>query len=267
MIVKDVDLNSEAWCELVFEGKNREFGAYYLRKTSSKRHLFALLVVIAGIIIFLFLSKLILINISQTQQAREYELKSIELSDLIALEDGKKSNPLKTEEKPLLEELTRLMPPIVAEDDSIEELKEELRETNLAEDSIKTFSEEDEHAILSNRELTQVNPKAMSDSTVADDKNRNAEFPDGQIAMLRYIYQNIHYPSAALKQRINGRVVYSFIINEDGSISDITLVQGVYSFLDDEVLRVIRSMPAWNPAMKEGKPIKIKYIMPVMFKL
>ena len=260
----NVDLNSDAWCDLVFEGRNQKYGAYYLRKTSAKRHLLALSVVMGGIIVILFFSKFIHFNINQIHQANEYELKPIELSNFIALEENPPDHPVKPEEKPLVKEIAKFTPPVIAEDESIEEVKEELRETNLAGDSTDLFSTLEEDTFPMHREI----PKEEPDATlVENEKNKSAEFPDGQAALLRYIYQNIHYPPEALKQRIHGRVIYSFIINEDGSVSDITLVQGVYIFLDEEVLRVIRSMPLWKPAMKDGKAVKTKYVMPVVFRL
>ncbi|MDR3062200.1 MAG: TonB family protein [Dysgonamonadaceae bacterium] len=93
------------------------------------------------------------------------------------------------------------------------------------------------------------------------------EFPGGRGALIRYIYQNLKYPSVALKQRIQGKVVCSFIIMEDGSVTDVKLEQGIYIFLDEEALRVLRVMPEWKPGMKGGKGIKMKCYVPVVFKL
>jgi len=257
MSVKDVDLNSREWCDLVFEDRNKEYGAYYLRKTSTGRHLFALSIVIGGIVILILLLKIIHFN--RTQPFRDYETKPIELSDLIWLDEN--HDPLnKPEEKPV-KAPDIFTAPLIAKDESTMDNQKEVQETNLTQDSILTSSalEEDSLAV----DAKPFDQEEENDTTTI----RNAQFQDGKTALLRYIYQNIHYPPAALKQRINGRVICSFIINEDGSISDVTLVKGIYIFLDEEVLRVIRSMPEWKPAVKNGKAIKIKYFMPVVFKL
>jgi len=269
MRVKDVDLNSEEWCDLVFENRNKEYGAYYLRKTSTCRYLLALSIVMAATIVVVLLLKIIPFGRMQ-QTMTEYEMKPIELSNLIMMEENNNNQAqvrVKTEEKLSLKELTAFTPPIIAKDETVEiqDLKE-LQETNLAPDSTDASALK-EDSLLLQREITKLNQEEEDTSVAVDEKNRNAQFQDGKTALLRYIYQNIHYPPAALKQRINGRVVCSFIVNEDGSLSDITLVQGVYVFLDDEVLRVVRSMPVWKPALKDGKPVKIKYVMPVVFKL
>jgi len=266
--VRDVDLNSEEWCDLVFEGRNKEYGAYYLRKTSTRRHSLALSIIMVAVIVLIFLLKIIHFN--RTQQIRDYDynVKPIELSNLIWLEESDHNNQVKTEEKPSLEEIVKFMPPTIAKDENIEQVQKELQETNLAPDSLDNLSSElEEDSLLLDRESAQLNREEENDAASTAERNRNAEFQDGRTALLRYIYQNIHYPPEAFKQQINGRVVCSFIVNEDGSISDATLVHSVYTSLDEEVLRVIRSMPLWKPALKDGKPVKIKYIMPVVFRL
>ena len=267
MRVKNVDLNSEEWCDLVFENRNKEYGAYYLRKTSTRRHLLALSIVLAAIIVIILILKTVPFDSTQ-QTLDDYEVKPIELSSLIMMEennDNQTQVQVKAEEKPSLKELTAFTPPKITKDETdIQDLKE-LQETNLAPDSTDASALK-EDSLLLQQEIAEQN-RDEDDAATVDEKNRNAQFQDGKTALLRYIYQNIHYPQAALKQRINGRVVCSFIVNEDGSLSDVTLVQGVYLFLDDEVLRVVRSMPVWQPALKDGKPVKIKYVMPVVFKL
>jgi len=264
MNLRDVDLNSKEWCDLVFEHRNKEYGAYYLRKTAARRRLFALSVVLAAVVIVILLVEII--HFRQTVQAQDYyEVKPIELSNLIGLEESE-NNQVKAEEKSPEKETGKLAPPTITKDEDIVEDQKELEETALSPDSIDTSTLE-EDSILSQNNTEELNREDEEDATVINEKNRNAQFQDGKTDLLRYIYQNIHYPPAALKQRINGRVICSFIVNEDGSLSDITLVQGVYVFLDDEVLRVVRSMPVWKPALKDGKPVKIKYVMPVVFKL
>jgi protein TonB len=264
-----VDLNSERWRDLIFEGRNQEYGAYYLRKTSTKRHLLALCIVMAvTAVVILLLTLSNFLHFNPAQSADEYEPKPIELSELIWLEENRNQNQVKTEKIPDLKEIVKFSPPTIVEDENMVEELQELQETNFLADSIDILGE-DTLLLQLQQKMAQANPEAEEeqDATTTNGKFKPAEFQDGKTALLRYIYQNIKYPPAALKQRINGRVIYSFIINEDGSISDITLVQGIYIFLDEEVLRVIRSMPAWKPAMKDGKAVKVKYVMPVVFRL
>jgi protein TonB len=93
------------------------------------------------------------------------------------------------------------------------------------------------------------------------------QFPGGPTELIRFIYQNIQYPPTALKQRIQGRVWCSFTVNKDGSVSDVRLENGVYIFLDEEAIRVLKTMPAWKPALKAGKAVSTKVYLPIVFKL
>ena len=93
------------------------------------------------------------------------------------------------------------------------------------------------------------------------------QFPGGLAAMLKYIRENIKYPEQAMKKGIQGRVTVSFIIEKDGSISDVKPVRSVHPLLDKEAVRMVKSMPKWSPGKNNGKPVRVRYNLPVMFKL
>ena len=93
------------------------------------------------------------------------------------------------------------------------------------------------------------------------------QFPGGQIAMLQYIMKNIKYPEQAMKEGIQGRVTVSFIVEKDGRVSNVRLLRSVQSSLDKEAVRVVKSMPKWTPGKHNGKPVRVRFNLPVMFKL
>lgn len=93
------------------------------------------------------------------------------------------------------------------------------------------------------------------------------QFPGGQIAMLQYLMKNIKYPEQAVKEGIQGRVTVRFIVEKDGSISDVKPVLSVYPLLNKEAVRVVKSMPKWTPGKQNGKPVRVRFNLPVMFKL
>ena len=93
------------------------------------------------------------------------------------------------------------------------------------------------------------------------------QFPGGQIAMLKYIMENIKYPEQAMKEGIQGRVTVRFIVEKDGSISNVKPVLSVHPLLDKEAVRVVESMPKWSPGKQNGKPVRVRFNVPVMFKL
>ena len=93
------------------------------------------------------------------------------------------------------------------------------------------------------------------------------EFPGGMQALMAYLSKNIQYPSVAQDNGIQGRVLVSFVVNKDGSIVDPEVIKSVDAALDKEAMRVIKAMPKWNPGKQRGKPVRVKYTVPVLFRL
>ena len=93
------------------------------------------------------------------------------------------------------------------------------------------------------------------------------EYPGGSEALSKYLSESIKYPEEAYKNGIQGRVIVTFVINKDGSISDAKVVKSVDPQLDEEALRVVHSMPNWIPGRQNGEPVNVKYTVPITFKL
>ena len=93
------------------------------------------------------------------------------------------------------------------------------------------------------------------------------QYPGGPIAMLKYLMENIKYPEQAMKEGIQGRVAVRFIVEKDGSISDVKPILSVHPLLNKEAVRVVESMPKWTPGKQNGKPVRVRFNVPVMFKL
>lgn len=93
------------------------------------------------------------------------------------------------------------------------------------------------------------------------------EFPGGMAECLKFLGKNIKYPTIAQENGVQGRVIVQFVVNKDGSIVDPVVVRSVDPYLDKEALRVIKSMPKWKPGQQRGKAVRVKYTVPVTFKL
>lgn len=93
------------------------------------------------------------------------------------------------------------------------------------------------------------------------------QYPGGQIAMLKYIMENMKYPKQAMKEGIQGRVAVRFIVEKDGSISNVKPILSVHPLLNKEAVRVVKSMPKWTPGKQNGKPVRVRFNLPIMFKL
>ena len=258
-----MDLNSSAWRNLVFEGKNKEYGAYYLRKTSSRRHLYALIIVV-GVVCVSILSSLFILR---TSKADGIVSGHVNLSELIAMQVVYDAQFLPPErEKPLEKEKIKQPPPkIVADEEIVEHLNQED-----TQEIPETVADNSQDSVLANDQVKEVLDHSFIEEEPVSyvlGQTHDKELQSLQTALLRHVYYNVRYPDVAYKQKIKGKVTYSFVINVDGSIADITLAEGVYLFLDEEVLRVVQSMPRQEPVKKNGKPVRVKIYLPVEFTL
>ena len=104
------------------------------------------------------------------------------------------------------------------------------------------------------------------DDKVYDILEQQPEFPGGTSGMAKWLGDNIKYPAEAAKQGIEGRVIVQFVVGSDGTVSDVKLMRAVNPLLDQEALRVINAMPKWTPGKQDGKPVAVKYTIPVTFR-
>ena len=104
-----------------------------------------------------------------------------------------------------------------------------------------------------------------SDNTVYRMVEEMAQFPGGQTEMLKFIQENRQYPEAAKANDVHGKVMVTFIIERDGSLSDVKVMRGLGSGCDEEAIRVIQSMPKWKPGKQRGKEVRTSMILPVTF--
>ena len=93
------------------------------------------------------------------------------------------------------------------------------------------------------------------------------EYPGGMGAFMEYLMQSIKYPEDAMKQKVEGRVIANFVVETDGTISNVEIWRPVSPSLDAEAIRVLQAMPRWTPGKQSGKPVRVKYTVPVTFKL
>ena len=105
------------------------------------------------------------------------------------------------------------------------------------------------------------------DSEPLDVVEKMPEYPGGIEAFMKFLSENIHYPEVASKAGVQGRVLVNFIVEKDGTISNIHVIQKVNEYLDAEAVRVVGAMPKWTPGMHEGKAVRVKYTVPITFRL
>lgn len=265
-----IDITSFEWCDLIFEGKNKKYGAYVLRQESSKRHIRALIIVLVLSVILFSLPTLIKIITPKQDKLSVTEVTA--LSDLKEAEEDKKAEePIEAvPPPPPLKSSIKFTPPVIT--------KNEVRE----EEEIKTQEEvthSDVAISTANRKGTdEVNGKDIADLNQMAQESQEEEkpfvvveqmpqFPGGQDAMNAFIAKNLHYPIIAQENGIEGRVIIRFVINKQGKVGRVELVRGINPDCDKEAMRVIKSMPDWIPGKQNGVTVPVSYTIPVRFKL
>lgn len=108
---------------------------------------------------------------------------------------------------------------------------------------------------------------SQKNQKVYDVVDEMPQYPGGMGEFLDYLIQSVRYPEDAEKQKVEGRVIACFVVETDGSISDVTIAKPVFPSLDAEAVRVLQAMPKWTPGKQNGKPVRVKYAVPVTFKL
>lgn len=104
-------------------------------------------------------------------------------------------------------------------------------------------------------------------ATDKENVSREASFPGGNVELANYLQANVTYPEVSMKNNEIGKVFVSFVVEKDGSIQDVKIEKGVTPALNEEALRVVRSMPKWTPALKDGKEVRTVLTLPIVFHL
>ena len=274
-----IDLIDNNWTDLVFEGKNKEYGAYVLRKETGKRNVKALIWVLIGIaaIFALAYANLAIQNAMKQNATIETD---VELSKLAQKKEAKverKEEVKKVElEQKVVEKVkssVKFTAPEIKKDDEVkpeDEIKsqDDLSKTNTA---IGTFdvkgNDEAEGEVLKAKEVVVDEKPKEEETKVFDVVEQMPSFPGGDAELMKFLNTHIKYPVVAEENGIQGRVVATFVVERDGSISDVKVIKSVDPSLDKEAIRVLKSMPKWIPGKQNGSAVRVKYTVPVTFRL
>lgn len=154
------------------------------------------------------------------------------------------------------------------------EVIQEVQELQIVDDDVKTESIEVTSEDNAQEEIVIQAPVEVKEEEPEEDVNTvfvvvetMPEFPGGQQALFKYLNESVKYPVIAQENNIQGRVIVQFVVERDGSVTDVQVVRSVDPSLDKEAKRVISSMPKWSPGKQRGKAVRVKYTVPVNFKL
>ena len=108
---------------------------------------------------------------------------------------------------------------------------------------------------------------SQTNQKVFDTVEQMPEYPGGMQAMIAFLQTNMKYPEDAAKQKVEGRVMVQFVVETDGSVSDVHVAKQVFPSLDAEAVRVVQAMPKWTPGKEKGRVVRVKYLLPIVFRM
>ena len=282
-MAQEINLSSREWCDLVFEGKNKDFGAYVIRTESSKRHNKAVLWTLIGSIIF----GLLVFGYTKANQYFEERklIGSNEQENVMVVMPPKAEEPVQErleQEKPevLPEEVLntiKVTELAIVEDDKVnreDEIKtqEEQLESLHSAGSVDFDQGTDNKAVI--REFKNevvVEEKVEKPKEVVEQVftvvEQMPQFPGGEAALMKFLQSHINYPPMAAENGVQGKVVVQFVVDKTGRVGEVKVVRSVDKDLDREATRVCKSLPKFTPGRQNGHPVSVWYTLPVFFKL
>ena len=278
-----IDLYDPKWVDMVFAGKNKEYGAYQLRKGTSGRNIKSLLIlVIAAALVGGFLAWKV-IEQKQAEEQQAY-MEAMELAKLQqqAKKEEKKKEPVKPKiepkkEIPVARETQKFTAPVIKKDELVKE-ENQVKQMDKLDEKVAVGTENKEgtkdrlaEAVRSDIAVAAPPPppapKPEVSNKVFDVVEEMPHFPGGPAALQAFLSSNTKYPVVAQENGVQGRVIVSFVVERDGSITDVRVVRSVDPSLDREATRVVKSMPRWSPGKQNGSAVRVKYTVPVVFRL
>ena len=283
-MAKSVNLSSREWCDLVFEGKNKDFGAYIIRTESTKRHNLAVLWTLVGSLAVAALTfSLIQANkyLEERRLANQHE-QTVIYPDLTTQEPEPEQQIIEPEE-----------PEVIPEEEVSATIK--VTELQIVEDG--EVREEDKIVSIDERMETDANAGTVTHLEGSIDKNKIIEakqevvvedrkpvvdakpeevfksveqmpqFPGGDAALMKFLSSHINYPPMAAENNVQGKVIVQFVVDKTGKVGEVKVVRSVDKDLDHEAIRVCQALPKFTPGRQNGRPVSVWYTLPIQFKL
>ena len=283
-MAREVNLSSREWCDLVFEGKNKDFGAYVIRTESTKRHNLAVLWALIGAVAVAVLT-------FGLMKANQY----LEERRLAALQDQKtyivdftpeteeqqpEQQIIEPEEPEVLEDVlssVKVTELQIVDDDKVrpeDEIltQEEIEATDKAFGQTNVDNGQDERDKFQTAVTDVVVEKPVEKpkeavAQVFHSVEQMPQFPGGEAALMKFLQSHINYPPMAAENGVQGRVVVQFVVDKTGKVGEVVVVRNVDKDLDKEAVRVCKSLPKFTPGRQNGQPVSVWYTLPVTFKL
>ena len=272
MLGSKLDILKQEWIDVVFNSRNKNYGAYELRKDNSKNTLRALVIAVA---LFVFIISLPTI-INKLKGLIPKAPEKVKITDVVLLQpppvDQTKKPPPPPPEppKPKVDQV-RFPPPIVKPDNEVKEKDPPtVKELAVADPGQKDQKGDPNADIridepVGNSDVKQV--VEADPNQIFTSVEQVPEFAGGLEKFGAYLSKNIRYPAVARENNVQGRVICTFVVERDGSLTDIKVVRGIGSGCDEEAIRVLKNSPKWKPGIQNGRPVRVQYSVPISFTL
>ena len=271
-----IDLTSRAWCDLIFEDRNKAYGAYAMRMGTTKRNIWSLIIV-------LILALLAIVGPYFVELVKPAEkVENTQVTELSALVEKKKAEvkkkaPIKIEEVKPVEKVkssVKFTAPVIKKDEEVKE-EDEIKtqdqimetKTTIGGFDVKGNDETGGEILKAKEIIAQPEPVKEEEEKVFDVVEQMPSYPGGQAALFKYLSANIVYPSIAEENGVQGKVYLKFCVEKDGSIGEVLVLKSLDPSCDREAARVVKSMPRWIPGKQTGQAVRVWYTLPVVFKL
>jgi protein TonB len=259
-------IQSASLDDMIFENRNKSYGAYLLRQIYNK-HLTISTIIASGLFI-VFIAAPYLISLTKgVTPEKKLDLSEVTLQEAPP-QDPKEPPPPPVEPPPPLKSTIQFVPPQPVEDKQVTENRvvtvDDLKDVDI---STKTEVGDPNGVDRSLLDESNKGPVATDDNTVQTYVEQMPVFPGGEEALMKYLRDHINYPPMAVENEIQGKVIVDFVVGKDGKIRDIKVAKKLGFGFDEEAVRVIGSMPPWNPGKQNGRTVNVSYKVPVKFTL
>ncbi|MCX6190265.1 MAG: energy transducer TonB [Bacteroidetes bacterium] len=258
------DIQLASMDDMVFENRNKNYGAYILRKIYNK-HVTISTAIASGLFV-IFIATPYIIKAFGDAQNKE---KLIDLSEVVLdqapQQDKNEPPPPIVEPPPPLNSTVQFTPPVPVEDNKVTENRVVTVDDLEKVDAGPATVEGDPNGVDRSLDDSNKGPVEVDDNTIPTYVEIMPEFPGGEGALMAYVKKNIVYPQVALDNDIQGKVTVDFVVGKDGTIRDVKVVKGIGFGCDQEAVRVVSKMPAWTPGRQNGRNVAVSYKLPIKF--
>ena len=282
-MAQEINLSSREWCDLVFEGKNKDFGAYVIRTESTKRHNLAVLWALVGSLAAAALTfGLIQANkyleerrlasqhdqtevfVDLTAEEPEPEKQIIEPEKPEVIPEEVESATIKVTELQIVEDAE------VSEEDEIVTIDEQMATDASAGTVTHLDGSTNKNIFIEHRVEIKVEPEPVAEPKTEEifkSVEQMPQFPGGEAALMKFLASHINYPPMAAENNVQGKVIVQFVVDKTGKVGEVKVVRNVDKDLDNEAIRVCKALPKFTPGRQNGRPVSVWYTLPIQFKL